>query len=91
MSDDAAVWAIKAARKAAGLEPALFARGSSDFMTPASQTGATLPKMIEASRHRLVNSAMGYIRDRDAFRDHTERLNPHTLGRVHLAMEHRRR
>ena len=70
MSDDAAVWAIKRRAKAAGLDPSMFAGHSlrSGFMTSASQTGATLPKMMEVSRHRSVDSAMSYIRDRDAFR-----------------------
>ena len=72
LSDDAMVAAIKRRAKAAGFDPAEFAGHSlrSGFMTSASRTGATLVKMMEVSRHRSHASALGYIQDRDAFRDH---------------------
>ena len=39
-------------------------------MTSAAGGGASLPKMMDVSRHRSVDVAMGYVRDRDAWRDH---------------------
>ena len=72
MSDDAMIRAIKRRAKAAGFDPAGFAGHSlrSGFMTSASRTGASLPKMMEVSRHRSHAAALGYIQDRDAFHDH---------------------
>ena len=72
MSHHALIRALKKRAKAAGLDPKLCAGHSlrSGFMTSASATGATLPKMMEQSRHRSADSALGYVRDRDRFRDH---------------------
>ena len=72
LSGDGYVRAIKRRAAAAGFDPAELAGHSlrSGFMTSAAGGGASLAKMMEVSRHRSVDVAMGYVRDRDAWRDH---------------------
>jgi integrase len=56
-----------------GLDPADIGAHSlrSGYITSGAQTGATIWKLIEHSRHRSVETLRGYVRSVDLWRDHS--------------------
>jgi site-specific recombinase XerD len=56
----------------AGFDPAAYAGHSlrSGFLTSAAESGASILKMIEVSRHKSVDVLRGYVRRADLFREH---------------------
>jgi site-specific recombinase XerD len=56
----------------AGLDPAAYAGHSlrSGFLTSAAESGASILKMMEVSRHKSVDVLRGYVRRADLFREH---------------------
>jgi hypothetical protein len=63
----------KAYAERAGQDRALFAGHSprSGFLTSAAESGASVFKMIEVSRHKSVETLLGYVRRADMFHEHT--------------------
>jgi integrase len=63
---------VKRYAERAGLDPAAYAGHSlrSGFLTSAAESGASILKMIEVSRHTSVDVLRGYIRRADLFREH---------------------
>jgi hypothetical protein len=63
---------VKAHAKRAGFDPALFSGDSlrAGFLTSAAANGASIFKMIDVSRYKLVETLRGYIRDAELFKDH---------------------
>ena len=55
-----------------GLEAATFSGHSlrSGFLTSAAESGASIFKMMETSRHRSMDTLRGYVRRVDLFREH---------------------
>jgi site-specific recombinase XerD len=64
---------VKAHAERLGFDPAVFAGHSlrAGFLTSAAAKGASVFKMMDVSRHKSVDTLRGYVRDADAFRDHT--------------------
>lgn len=56
----------------AGLEPTEFSGHSlrAGFVTSAAESGASILKIQEVSRHRSVDVLSGYVRRVDLFKDH---------------------
>jgi integrase len=56
----------------AGLDPAIFAAHSlrSGFLTSAAESGASIWKLSEVSRHRSLDTLRGYVRRVDLFKEH---------------------
>jgi integrase len=56
----------------AGLSESEYAGHSlrSGFITSAAETGASLFKMMEVSRHKSVDTLKGYVRRAELFKDH---------------------
>ena len=63
---------VKTYAKRIGLEPASFSAHSlrAGFLTSAAQSGASVFKMMDVSRHKRMDTIRGYIRDTELFRDH---------------------
>jgi site-specific recombinase XerD len=63
---------LKRYAKRAGLDPAAYAGHSlrSGFLTSAAESGASIFKMMEVSRHKSVDVLRGYVRRADLFREH---------------------
>jgi site-specific recombinase XerD len=63
---------LKRYAERAGLDPAQFAGHSlrSGFLTSAAESGASVFKMMEVSRHAWVDTLRGYVRRADLFRKH---------------------
>jgi site-specific recombinase XerD len=63
---------VKRYAERAGLDPAAYAGHSlrSRFLTSAAESGASILKMIEVSRHKSVDVLRGYVRRADLFREH---------------------
>jgi integrase len=57
---------------AAGLDPAEFSGHSlrAGFATSAAETGASILKIMETTRHRSVDVLAAYVRRVDLFKDH---------------------
>ena len=55
-----------------GLRPEDYAGHSlrSGFLTSAAEAGASALRMAEVSRHKSLDTLLGYVRRADAFRDH---------------------
>ena len=56
----------------AGLDPASFAGHSlrAGFLTSAAESGASVLKMVEVSRHKSIDMLRTYVRRADLFREH---------------------
>ena len=56
----------------AGLDPAEFSGHSlrAGFVTSAAETGATIFKIAEVSRHKSTGVLAGYVRRVDLLKDH---------------------
>jgi len=63
---------VKTYAKRAGLDPASFAGHSlrAGFLTSAAESGASIFKMMDQSRHKSVDTLRSYIRRADLFREH---------------------
>ncbi len=63
---------VKRRAEQAGLDPAVFSGHSlrSGFLTSAAGTNASLAKMMDVSRHKKVDTLLGYIRTAEQFTDH---------------------
>jgi integrase len=63
---------VKTYAERAGLDPVQFAGHSlrSGFLTSAAESGASVFKMMEVSRHRSVDTLRGYVRRADLFHEH---------------------
>jgi len=64
--------AVKRYAARAGLDPAEFSGHSlrAGFVTSAAETGASILKIQEVSRHKSVDVLSGYVRRVDLFKDH---------------------
>ena len=64
---------VKARVKAIGLDPALFAGHSlrSGYISTAADHGASLQSIANHAGHEKVDTTLGYVQVRDAFRDHS--------------------
>jgi len=64
--------AVKRYAAMAGLDPAEFSGHSlrAGFVTSAAETGASILKIQEVSRHKSVDVLSGYVRRVDLFKDH---------------------
>ena len=63
---------VKQYALAAGLDPAEFSGHSlrAGFVTSAAETGASVLKIQETSRHKSVDMLAGYVRRVELFKDH---------------------
>ena len=63
---------VKQYALAAGLDPAEFSGHSlrAGFVTSAAETGASILKIQETSRHKSVDVLAAYVRRVDLFKDH---------------------
>jgi site-specific recombinase XerD len=63
---------VKRYAERAGLDPAVYSGHSlrSGFLTSAAESGASIFKMVEVSRHRSIDVLRGYVRRADLFREH---------------------
>ncbi|GJG86831.1 hypothetical protein tb265_20120 [Gemmatimonadetes bacterium T265] len=63
---------VKAYAERAGYDPALFGGHSlrAGFLTGAAERGKPLDRMMAVSRHKRVDTVLGYIRRADDFKDH---------------------
>ena len=63
---------LKAYAKRAGLDAQGFAGHSlrSGFLTSAAESGVSVFKMMEVSRHKSVDTLRGYVRRADLFNEH---------------------
>jgi site-specific recombinase XerD len=63
---------VKRYAERAGLDPAAYAGHSlrSGFLTSAAESGASILKMMEVSRHKSVDVLRGYVQRADLFREH---------------------
>jgi site-specific recombinase XerD len=63
---------VKRYAEQAGLDPAEFSGHSlrAGFVTSAAETGASILKIQEVSRHKSVDVLSGYVRRVDMFKDH---------------------
>jgi integrase len=63
---------VKQRAKQAGLDPAEFSGHSlrAGFATSAAETGSSILKIMETTRHRSVDVLAAYVRRVDLFRDH---------------------
>ena len=63
---------VKAYAKRAGLDAQGFAGHSlrSGFLISAAESGASVFKMVEVSRHKSVDVLRGYVRRADLFKEH---------------------
>lgn len=66
---------VKAYALKAGFDPAEFAGHSlrAGFVTSAAESGASLFKIMDVSRHKSVQTVHAYVRSADAFKDHAGR------------------
>ena len=72
LSDRGVADIVKRYAQRAGLDAASFAGHSlrAGFLTSAAESGASIFKMMEVSRHRSVDTLRGYVRRSDLFREH---------------------
>ncbi len=63
---------VKLYAKRAGFDPASFAGHSlrSGFLTSAAESGASIFKMMDQSRHKSMDTLRSYVRRADLFREH---------------------
>ena len=63
---------VKTYAQKAGLNPEEFSGHSlrAGFVTSAAETGATIFKIAEVSRHKSVDVLRGYVRRADLFKEH---------------------
>ena len=63
---------VKAAARRAGLDPQQFSAHSlrAGWITSAAKRRASIPKIMDVSRHKSIDTLLGYVRDAELFRDH---------------------
>jgi site-specific recombinase XerD len=63
---------VKERAEAAGLDPQEFSGHSlrAGFVTSAAESGASILKIQETSRHKSTDVLAGYVRRVDLFKDH---------------------
>lgn len=63
---------VKAYAARAGYDPAAFGGHSlrAGFLTSAAERGKSLDRMMAVSRHKRVDTVLGYVRRADDFKDH---------------------
>lgn len=72
LSDRTVAEVVKAAARRCGLKAKDFSGHSlrSEFLTSAARRGASIFKMMDASRHKSVETLRNYVRDAELFQDH---------------------
>jgi integrase len=72
LSAFSAAQVVKASAERAGLDPVQFSGHSlrSGFFTSAAESGASVFKMMEVSRHKSFDTLRGYVRRADLFHEH---------------------
>jgi site-specific recombinase XerD len=72
LAADSAARIVKRYAARVGLDPAAYAGHSlrSGFLTSAAESGASIWKLSEVSRHKSLNTLRGYVRRVDLFKDH---------------------
>jgi len=72
LADDSASRIVKRYASRVGLEVASFSGHSlrSGFLTNAAESGASIWKMAEQSRHRSLDTLRSYVRRVDLFKEH---------------------
>ena len=72
LADDSAARIVKRYAQRVGLDPASYAGHSlrSGFLTSAAESGASIWKLSEVSRHKSLDTLRGYIRRLDLFKEH---------------------
>ena len=72
LADESAARVVKRYASRVGLEAATFSGHSlrSGFLTSAAESGASIFKMMEVSRHRSMDTLRGYVRRVDLFKEH---------------------
>jgi site-specific recombinase XerD len=72
LADDSAARVVKRYAQRVGLDPASYAGHSlrSGFLTSAAESGASIWKLSEVSRHKSLDTLRGYIRNADLFKEH---------------------
>jgi site-specific recombinase XerD len=72
LSDRTVAEIVKIYAKRIDLDPTLFSAHSlrAGFLTSAAQSGASVFKMMDVSRHKSMETVRGYVRDTELFRDH---------------------
>ncbi len=72
LADDSAARIVKRYASRVGLDPASYAGHSlrSGFLTSAAESGASIWKLSEVSRHKSLDTLRGYVRRVDLFKEH---------------------
>jgi site-specific recombinase XerD len=72
LSGNAIAVVVKAAAERAGFDTTEISAHSlrSGFLTSAAESGASIFKMTEVSRHKSVDTLRGYVRRVDLFKEH---------------------
>jgi integrase len=72
LAEDSAARIVKRYARRVGLDPASYAGHSlrSGFLTSAAESGASIWKLSEVSRHRSLDTLRGYVRRVDLFKEH---------------------
>ena len=72
LADDSAARIVKRYARRVGLDPASYAGHSlrSGFLTSAAESGASIWKLSEVSRHKSLDTLRGYVRRVDLFKEH---------------------
>jgi integrase len=72
LADDSAARIVKRYARRVGLDPASYAGHSlrSGFLTSAAESGASIWKLSEVSRHKNLDTLRGYVRRVDLFKEH---------------------
>jgi integrase len=72
LADDSAARIVKRYARRVGLDPAAYAGHSlrSRFLTSAAESGASIWKLSEVSRHKSLDTLRGYVRRADLFKEH---------------------
>jgi site-specific recombinase XerD len=72
LSNNSAARIVKRYARRVGLDPASYAGHSlrSGFLTSAAESGASVWKLSEVSRHKSLDTLRGYVRRVDLFKEH---------------------
>ena len=72
LADDSAARIVKRYAQRVGLDPASYGGHSlrSGFLTSAAESGASIWKLSEVSRHKSLDTLRGYVRRVDLFKEH---------------------
>jgi integrase len=72
LADNSAARIVKRYARRVGLDPASYAGHSlrSGFLTSAAESGASIWKLSEVSRHKSLDTLRGYVRRVDLFKEH---------------------